>query len=149
MSLIVGVIKNLSEKGLVRIMGRKEVIGRPFVYGTTRNFLEYFGLNSLDELPDAVFVPLGRRGMEGVTLKECTYACDGKEISLKGVKTDPPEITGKSVEVVIEDWTVECDKCHREFVIRCRIRYIDGARIDTMVSLFDDKGYNLGWLGNY
>ena len=104
---------------------------------------------SLDELPDAVFVPLGRRGMEGVTLKECTYACDGKEISLKGVNTDPPEITGKSVEVVIEDWTVECDKCHREFVIRCRIRYIDGARIDTMVSLLDDKGHNLGWLGNY
>ena len=46
-----GVLKNLLEKGLVRIMGRKEVIGRPFVYGTTRNFLEYFGLNSLDELP--------------------------------------------------------------------------------------------------
>jgi len=46
-----GVLKNLLEKGLVRIMGRKEVIGRPFVYGTTRSFLEYFGLNSLDELP--------------------------------------------------------------------------------------------------
>jgi segregation and condensation protein B len=47
-----GVIKNLMEKGLIRIVGRKEVIGRPFVYGTTRNFLEYFGLNSLEELPD-------------------------------------------------------------------------------------------------
>lgn len=47
-----GVIKNLLEKSLIRIMGRKEVVGRPFVYGTTRSFLEYFGLNSLDELPD-------------------------------------------------------------------------------------------------
>jgi segregation and condensation protein B len=47
-----GVIKNLVEKGLIRIVGRKEVIGRPFVYGTSRSFLEYFGLNSLDELPD-------------------------------------------------------------------------------------------------
>jgi len=46
-----GVLKNLLEKGLVRIVGRKEVIGRPFVYGTTRSFLEYFGLNSLEELP--------------------------------------------------------------------------------------------------
>lgn len=46
-----GVIKNLHEKGLIRIVGRKEVVGRPFVYGTTRNFLEYFGLNSLEELP--------------------------------------------------------------------------------------------------
>ena len=104
---------------------------------------------SLDELPDAVFVPLGRRGMEGVALKECTYAGDGKEISIKGGNTDPLEVTGKSVEVVIEDWTVECNKCKREFVIRCRKRYLDGDRIDTMVSLFDDKGNNLGWLGNY
>jgi segregation and condensation protein B len=47
-----GVIKNLLEKSLIRIVGRKEVVGRPFVYGTTRSFLEYFGLNSLDELPD-------------------------------------------------------------------------------------------------
>lgn len=47
-----GVIKNLLEKSLIRIVGRKEVIGRPFVYGTTRSFLEYFGLNSLDEMPD-------------------------------------------------------------------------------------------------
>lgn len=36
----------------MRIVGRKEVVGRPFVYGTTRSFLEYFGLNSLDELPE-------------------------------------------------------------------------------------------------
>ncbi len=47
-----GVIKKLHEKSLVRIMGRKEVVGKPFVYGTTRSFLEYFGLNSLEELPD-------------------------------------------------------------------------------------------------
>lgn len=47
-----GVLKNLLEKGLIRIVGRKEVVGRPFVYGTTRNFLEYFGLNSLNELPE-------------------------------------------------------------------------------------------------
>lgn len=46
-----GVIKNLLEKNLVRIVGRKEVIGRPFVYGTTRLFLDYFGLKSLTELP--------------------------------------------------------------------------------------------------
>lgn len=46
-----GVIKNLLEKGLIRIVGRKEVIGRPFVYGTTKQFLEYFGLNSVEELP--------------------------------------------------------------------------------------------------
>jgi segregation and condensation protein B len=46
-----GIIKHLLEKGLIRITGRKQVIGRPFVYGTTKQFLEHFGLSSLDELP--------------------------------------------------------------------------------------------------
>lgn len=53
-----GVVKSLTEKGLIRIVGRKEVIGRPFVYGTTRQFMDYFGLKSLDELPKIEdFVP--------------------------------------------------------------------------------------------
>ncbi|MBM3251852.1 MAG: SMC-Scp complex subunit ScpB, partial [Candidatus Omnitrophica bacterium] len=46
-----GVMRNLLDKSLVRIAGRKNSPGRPFVYGTTRQFLEYFGLKSLDELP--------------------------------------------------------------------------------------------------
>lgn len=46
-----GVISSLVEKNLLRICGRKKVPGRPFVYGTTRHFLEHFGLKSLDELP--------------------------------------------------------------------------------------------------
>ncbi len=46
-----GVISTLLEKGLIRIAGRKDCLGRPFVYGTSRQFLEYFGLKSLDDLP--------------------------------------------------------------------------------------------------
>lgn len=46
-----GVLKTLIEKNLIRIVGRKETIGRPILYGTTSEFLQYFGLNSLDELP--------------------------------------------------------------------------------------------------
>ena len=104
---------------------------------------------SLDELPDVVFVPLGRRGMEGIPLKKCTYACDGKELTLIDVKTDPPEITGRGLEPVVEEWLVECNKCKRQFTIRCKIRYVDGKRWDTMVSILDDHGNDLGWLGNY
>jgi len=44
-------VKSLLDKGLIRIAGRKKSPGRPFVYGTTRQFLEYFGLRSLAELP--------------------------------------------------------------------------------------------------
>jgi segregation and condensation protein B len=46
-----GVIKTLLEKRLVRIVGRKEVVGKPFLYGTTREFLVHFGLNTLKDLP--------------------------------------------------------------------------------------------------
>lgn len=46
-----GVIKNLLDKGLVRISGRKKAPGRPYVFGTTKQFLEFFGLKSLEELP--------------------------------------------------------------------------------------------------
>ncbi len=46
-----GVVKNLLNIGVIKIAGRKKVVGRPLMYGTTRQFLEYFGLNSLDELP--------------------------------------------------------------------------------------------------
>lgn len=46
-----GVIKTLLEKRLIRITGRKEVVGRPMLYGTTRQFLLHFGLKDLTELP--------------------------------------------------------------------------------------------------
>ncbi|MFA4992144.1 MAG: SMC-Scp complex subunit ScpB [Candidatus Omnitrophota bacterium] len=46
-----GVLKTLVEKNLVKIAGRRETVGRPIIYGTTQEFLQYFGLNSLDELP--------------------------------------------------------------------------------------------------
>lgn len=46
-----GVLKTLLEKRLVRILGKKDVPGRPMIYGTSREFLELFGLRSLSELP--------------------------------------------------------------------------------------------------
>jgi segregation and condensation protein B len=46
-----GTLKGLLEKKLVRIMGRKDVPGKPIIYGTTKKFLEVFNLNDLSELP--------------------------------------------------------------------------------------------------
>jgi len=46
-------LKQLMERGLVRIAGEEETLGRPYLYVTTRRFLELFGLRSLDELPMA------------------------------------------------------------------------------------------------
>jgi segregation and condensation protein B len=44
-------IQSLQRKGLVREVGRAEGVGRPILYGTTREFLEYFGLKHIEELP--------------------------------------------------------------------------------------------------
>jgi segregation and condensation protein B len=45
------ILKSLLERRMIRILGRKRVVGKPFLYGTTPEFLEHFGLNSLDDLP--------------------------------------------------------------------------------------------------
>lgn len=55
-------IKQLMEQGLVRIGGEEDSLGRPYLYVTTRLFLESFGMRSLDELPGAA--DLRRREVE-------------------------------------------------------------------------------------
>jgi len=46
-----GVIGTLLERNLITIRGRAEAVGRPLLYGTTDEFLRYFGLNDLSDLP--------------------------------------------------------------------------------------------------
>ncbi|NPV70916.1 MAG: SMC-Scp complex subunit ScpB [Firmicutes bacterium] len=45
-------INTLLERNMIKEVGRKQVIGRPMLYGTTREFLKHFGLNSVEELPE-------------------------------------------------------------------------------------------------
>ncbi len=47
------IVKQLMERELVRIVGRSQELGRPFLYGTTNRFLQVFGLKDLDDLPRA------------------------------------------------------------------------------------------------
>ncbi len=47
------ILRQLMERELVRVSGRSDELGRPYLYGTTRGFLQVFGLRSLDELPRA------------------------------------------------------------------------------------------------
>jgi len=46
-----GPLRNLLEKKLLRILGKKKVVGNPLLYGTSKQFLVHFGLNSLADLP--------------------------------------------------------------------------------------------------
>ena len=85
------VVRTLLEKDLIRMMGRKDLPGRPIVYGTTSAFLELFSLSSLTDLP---------------TLKEMLPPPSPEEVSQEeiskmeegGVSTDEPLLT-EEVEV--------------------------------------------------
>jgi segregation and condensation protein B len=63
-----GVLKSLLSKGLVQEVGRAERPGRPILYTTTSDFLQYFGLNSLEELP-----PLSTEFGNSPASSESTY----------------------------------------------------------------------------
>jgi len=66
-----GVIKNLIERSLLKIVGRKNIAGRPFMFGTTKRFLEVFGLDRLEDMPslkefDGLFTGLIWTGQEAI-----------------------------------------------------------------------------------
>ena len=58
------VLRTLIEKQLVKIVGRAEVLGRPMLYGTTKRFLETFGLSSIDDLPNVSFQSFGAESID-------------------------------------------------------------------------------------
>ncbi|MFH1269524.1 MAG: SMC-Scp complex subunit ScpB [Candidatus Omnitrophota bacterium] len=98
-----GMVKTFLEKGLVRIAGRKKAPGRPRVYGTTRQFLEHFGLKSLEELPkiegfltpEAIGEKLAQAGK--VSKAEPPKAEDpATPIAMKEEKDGPKEVTQES-----------------------------------------------------
>lgn len=61
------VLKTLLSLSMIRILGRKEAPGRPILYGTTREFLEYFGLRDIESLPTLEEVAeLLEEGAEGI-----------------------------------------------------------------------------------
>lgn len=45
------IVRTLLDMGLIKVVGRSELPGKPWLYGTTQSFLEHFGLKSLDDLP--------------------------------------------------------------------------------------------------
>jgi segregation and condensation protein B len=57
-------LNRLREMGLVKIVGRAEMVGRPMLYGTTKKFLDIFGLASLDDLPPLEALSLKKRELE-------------------------------------------------------------------------------------
>ena len=61
-----GVMKSLQERNLIKITGKKETPGRPYVFGTGKQFLEYFGLKSIEDLPKLDSIEVGADILAGL-----------------------------------------------------------------------------------
>jgi segregation and condensation protein B len=86
-----GVLRTLLERKLVRIVGRKEVPGRPIMYGTTKFFLEHFGLQDLSQLPPLrEFKELGDAEQALLPMEEEKGHMDS---SMLDRQSESPEIT--------------------------------------------------------
>jgi len=91
-----GVIATLRERGLIEEAGRAEVVGRPMQYTTTREFLEYFGLPSLEELPAADElrrIPVQRP--EALVTADAAAAAPTEQMSLE--MADPAAAAGSTI----------------------------------------------------
>jgi segregation and condensation protein B len=91
-----GVLSTLVERKLIKTVGRKQVVGRPFMYATTREFLERFGLNDISDLPkvDELSDALGFE--LPTALGESTGSA---ELPFEG-STDEPAVVGDRDEIV-------------------------------------------------
>ncbi|MCK5492735.1 MAG: SMC-Scp complex subunit ScpB [Candidatus Omnitrophica bacterium] len=79
-----GVVKKLSDLGLIKIAGRKDVIGKPFLYITTRKFLEYFGIDSIKDLPKLEeFISLAEDKKVVSDNKSQEISCSNDEMDIK------------------------------------------------------------------
>jgi segregation and condensation protein B len=85
-----GVLSTLIERRLIKIVGRKQVVGRPFMYATTREFLDRFGLKDLTDLPriEDLAEALGFEPPSGLTAPTETTAALPFDQAGKGEKEE-------------------------------------------------------------
>lgn len=92
------IVKNLLELQLVRVVGRSELPGRPWLFGTTQRFLEQFGLKGIDDLPSAhelrklgEMKPIGKKDVDDTTPQA--------DEELEPVEPDPPSAPPEPTEI--------------------------------------------------
>ena len=79
-----GIVRALLEKDLIRVMGRKNLPGRPLIYGTTKKFLEVFDLKDIESLPKLKeFNALGGQDETQSTQKEIPFQNESNEDTLR------------------------------------------------------------------
>jgi segregation and condensation protein B len=96
-----GVVQTLVDRGLIHIVGRAEVPGRPLLYGTSQLFLDHFGLRSLKELPNSA--ELGK-----ITLPKASVPLMHKEdIAISPLEKTTPLTPGTLLEEKQEKEKIE------------------------------------------
>jgi len=107
-------IRTLLERRMIRVSGRKNVVGSPFLYRTTREFLVHFGLNDIRDLPqleefgDLIGEPLNEDLVANIAAADVTP--DTSEIPL----ADGEEIGGDAIEVADDDAVATEDRAEVE-----------------------------------
>ena len=99
------IVKTLFERGWIRVVGHRDVPGRPELLGTTREFLDYFGLKRLDDLPtlgqlkelEEMRVQLALPGAEPVALPEAEAGGAGEALAAGGDAESPGEEEGEGI----------------------------------------------------
>jgi len=87
------IVKTLTEREWVRVLGHKDVPGRPSMYGTTRDFLDYFNLKSLDELPSLADITDLDKLHPELALEQEVPAAEGDEASETPETSETSEIS--------------------------------------------------------
>ncbi len=107
-----GVLRTLCERKLVRIVGRKDVPGRPIMYGTTKFFLEHFGLQDLSQLPplrefkelgesEQALLPIEEESLEVVETSEMSYTGESP-VTSEAVRGFDTETNGALIHEPVE-----------------------------------------------
>mgnify|MGYP001335642526 CR=1 FL=1 len=91
-----GVLQSLIERGLVGIGGRADLPGKPFLYETSKNFLEHFGIKNVDDLPNA-------SELRQVELPQPEAEVgDGEQLPLTGVSSPDDRDSNENDDVSVE-----------------------------------------------
>jgi segregation and condensation protein B len=109
-----GVLRHLMEKGLVRIAGRSDAVGRPLLYGTARDFLKFFGLKTLADLPKVREVEdlLKEEAEEGSGLPP--EESEGEVTDPESAETSSETTEGEPEAEVLEEGVAEGDAVESE-----------------------------------
>lgn len=109
------IIKSLLEREWVRVVGHRDVPGRPALYATTKQFLDYFGLKSLEQLPDLNEIKdieeinpelafgVAQQLVESVEGSEESLDSEAKPVELEGVDIAEDNIAPETLSSVSQD----------------------------------------------